>query len=347
MMIWPVLTLMTVAAMAWLLFPVVGRRGASGLADRLDFDRAVFRDQLNELDRDVVRGIIGAGEAEAARNEISRRLLQAVPAAAASAPHAPWVAILGVLMIPLLALPLYLQRGNPRLSDVPLAARLENAVRNQDIDAMIAKVERHMADEPDDIQGWTILAPAYRRLQRWNDAATAYASIMRLGKAKPETIADYGEMLVLANQGMVTAQASRAFAEALRADPKLPKARYFNALALKQEGKHGEARAAFESLLAETPPDAPWRFTLEAELSSDMSEADRAAMIGSMVDGLEAKLDLNGGDLEGWQRLIRARVVQGETAKAEAALAKARHRFRDRPGVMSALDGLAKEVGLE
>ncbi len=344
MTIWLVLSAMSLAAMAWLLIPVLASKPA--VADRSEHDRAVFRDQLSELDRDVARGVIGAAEAEAARNEISRRLLQTVPANAPVS-HAPWVAIIGALMIPVLALPLYLQRGNPKLSDVPLAARLDNAIQNQDFDAMIAKVERHLAVEPDDFQGWMVLAPAYKRMQRWNDAAAAYAHIMRLTKAKPETIADYGEMLVFASQGMVTAEANRAFSEALKLDPKLPKARFFTAVALKQEGRRAEARAAFQSLLADTPPDAPWRLTLEAELSADMTEADRTAMIKSMVDGLEAKLAANGDDLEGWQRLIRARTVLGEGDKAKATLATARQRFKDRPEAISALDGLAKEVGIK
>ena len=333
MTIWLILIAMTLAVMAALLVPVFARRGEA--MDRAGYDRAVFRDQLSELDRDMARGVIGVAEANAARNEISRRLLQAVPRNLKHS-SAPWVAALSVLMIPAVALPLYLQRGNPKFPDVPLAARLDGAIENQDFDAMIAKVERHLAGEPVDLQGWTVLAPAYRRLQRWNDAAAAFANIMRLGKATPETIASYGEMLVFANEGMVTAEANRAFSEALKLDPKLPKARYFHGLALKQEGKREEARAMFEQLLTDSPADASWRAALETEL-----------MIGGMVDGLEARLKTDGDDLEGWQRLIRSRIVLGEIDKARAALATARKQFRDKPDAISALAGLAKEVGIE
>ncbi|MGH6854566.1 MAG: c-type cytochrome biogenesis protein CcmI [Aestuariivirga sp.] len=259
-MIWLVIIAMTLAAMAWLLIPVLKRQAAP---DRPDYDRAVFRDQLKELDRDLAQGVIGGAEASAARNEISRRLLHSVPSTRRSPSRTPLMAILGVLLIPAVALPLYLQHGSPKLADVPLKARLDNAVKDQDFDAMIAKVERHLAEKPGDVQGWMVLAAGYRKVQRWNDAANAYANIMRLTKASPETIADYGEMVVLANQGMVTAEATRAFEQALRLDPKLPKARYFNALALKQEGKREEALAAIRVFLTETPADAPWRPALE------------------------------------------------------------------------------------
>jgi cytochrome c-type biogenesis protein CcmH len=168
------------------------------------------------------------------------------------------------------------------------------------------------------------------------------ANVTRLSKATPETIADYGEMVVFANEGMVTAEADRAFNEALKLDPKLPKARYFHGLALKQEGKTEEARAMFQALLADSPPDASWRPAIEAELAPD-----QAATIRSMVDGLEARLQTDRGDLEGWQRLIRSRSVLGEIDKAKAALATAREQFKDKQDALATLNGLAKEVGIE
>ncbi len=346
MMIWLILIALTAAVMAGLLLPIFGHRIPP--AERAEYDRAVFRDQLTELDRDVARGVIGTAEADAARNEISRRLLQAVSAKSGrkAGGQTRLIALIGVLLVPAVALPLYLQRGNPGLADVPLATRLETAIENQDIEAMIAKVEQHMAEKPDDVQGWLVLAPSYKRLQRWDDAVTAYANILRLSKATPEMMANYGEVMVFANQGMVTAEAHRAFTEALILDPNFPKARYFDGLALKQEAKRDEARAVFQALLADSPADAPWRGAVETELMDMDTGADQQAMINSMVDGLDAKLKVNAGNLEGWLRLIRARSVQGEIGKAKAALAAARAQFKDQPSAIAELDGLAKELNL-
>src|SRR6185436_7916158 len=111
-------------------------------------------------------------------------------------------------------------------------------------------------------------------------------------------------------------------------------ARFFYGLALKQEGKTGEALALWKGLLADAPSDAPWRGGLEREIAAltgvnapaltqqqmaageQMKSADRDRMIRSMVDGLELRLRTNGDDIEGWQRLIRARIVLGEMEKA-------------------------------
>ena len=361
-MTWLILIAMTVAVLLLLLWPVVkSRRLAEGL-DRSAYDRAIFRDQLAELDRDLARGAIGQSEADAARNEIARRLIgvpaDRPPGAVAASSQA---AILAALLIPLVAVPLYLREGRPSLPGLPLAARLANAEATGDFDALIAKVERHLDQRPDDVEGWRVLAPAYRRAERWGDAAEAYANILKLQPPDAATLADHAEMQVFANQGLVSADARRGFEAALRLDPKLAKARFFEALALKQEGKAAAARAAYEALLGDAPADAGYRTAVEAELrelntrppalsedtiaaARDMSASDRQAMIRNMVDGLEQKLKADGDDLEGWLKLMRARSVLNDANKASAAYITAKAQFKDKPEALAQLDGLAREL---
>ena len=73
MVLWMIFGLMTAAAIAAVLFPLVRRRAEEFSGN----DIAVYRDQLDELERDLAAGSIGKTEAEAARVEISRRLLAA------------------------------------------------------------------------------------------------------------------------------------------------------------------------------------------------------------------------------------------------------------------------------
>ena len=364
-MIWIVFAAMTAAVIGALLWPVVKAKPAEDVAGRAAYDRAVFRDQLAELDRDVQRGTIGQAEADAARNEIARRLI-ATTQETAKRPVSglAWAAIAATLIVPAVALPLYLKAGNPQLSDVPHAWRMENAEKNGDMDALIEKVEQHLEANPDDVQGWQILAPAYRRAQRWDDAVVAYRNIVRLSPPDATTIADYAEAQVMANQGMVPAPAHALFQQALKIDPTLPKARFYDALALKQEGKAAEAKAAFDAFLKDTPADAPWRDMLLSEMkdmnakppaldqqtmanASNMSASDQQAMIRSMVDGLEQKLATNPDNLDGWLRLIRARAVLGDTDKAKAAYKKALDQYAGNQDALGQLSALGKEMNIE
>jgi cytochrome c-type biogenesis protein CcmH len=363
-MIWIVIVAMTAAVIAALLLPVL-KRGAGEGVDRNAYDRAVFRDQLAELDRDLERGVIGPAEAEAARNEISRRII-----AAAGRPQerqaavAPAVALLCVLLVPIVAIPLYVKAGSPGLPGVPLATRMAEAEEKGDYEALIVKVEQHLASNPDDIEGWKVLAPAYRRGLRLADSVEAHRNIVRLSPPAALAIADYAEAMVMAGQGIVSAEAHDLFGKALELDPKLPKARFYDALALKQEGKTAEAKAALEAFLKDTPADAPWRPMLVAEMqdmgakppaldsetmaaAQDMSAEDQQAMIRTMVDGLEERLAANPDDLDGWLRLIRSRAVLGEAGKAKDAYDKAQAHYSGNADALAQIAALAKDMKLQ
>src|ERR1700728_1509822 len=76
MTLWIIFAAMTVAATLAVLWPL-GRKPAAG---RAGSDVLVYRDQLEEIGRDRSAGLIGQAEAEAARVEVSRRLLAAADA---------------------------------------------------------------------------------------------------------------------------------------------------------------------------------------------------------------------------------------------------------------------------
>ncbi|MEQ1521409.1 MAG: c-type cytochrome biogenesis protein CcmI [Aestuariivirga sp.] len=323
MMIWLIFAGMTAAVVAALLVPFM-RKSVGAQSPDSDFDRTVYRDQLQELDRDAARGLIGETEAQAARNEISRRLLQVAKPEAPAAGHR--FALLAVLLVPLIALPVYAKYGSPRLPDVPLQERMKGAIANQDFEALVATVEAHLAQAPNDVEGWKVLAPAYKREQRWNDSAEAYANVLRLAPVTADAIADYGEMLVFANEGMVTAEAESAFAEALKLEATNERARYYYDMALKQEGK------------------APALSDEQIAAVQAMPAQDQTAMIVGMIDGLEQKLGKDSRDLEGWKRLIRARRVSNEIDKAKISLDLAMNIFKDEPKSLSDLRNLAKEL---
>jgi cytochrome c-type biogenesis protein CcmH len=325
MMIWLIFAGMMAAVVVALLVPFLRKSSQIQNSDA-DFNLAVYRDQLQELERDQARGLIGAAEAEAARNEISRRLLQVAKPKTLTTGNR--YSLLAVLLVPLIALPIYAKYGSPRSPDVPLQERLKGAIANQDFAALVATVEAHLAEAPNDIEGWKVLAPAYKREQRWSDAADAYANILRLAPSTSEAIADYGEMLVFANEGMVTNEAERAFAEALKLDAKNPRAKFYYDMALKQEGK------------------APALSDEQIAAGQAMSTQDQTAMIAGMMDGLEQKLGNNSRDLEGWKCLIRARRISNEIDKAKISLNLAMNIFKDEPAALDVLRTLATELGI-
>lgn len=261
MVVWIVFTVMTVVAMLAVVVPLARTKVAREPAAAHDIQ--VYRDQLAEIDRDRDRGLIGAAEAEAARNEIARRLLKADTAATADAKAArSWAmptAVVAVVMMPAAALGIYSQIGSPEFPDQPLAARLQQQPgETSDINLMIARVEQHLSRNPGDIEGWTVLAPIYARLGRPADAADAYARIMAISGPTPDLQERYGELLLQVNEGIVTPSAMEAFDAVVEAEPDRLKSRFYRAMGFAQAGQPEAALADYDQIIRTSPADAPW-----------------------------------------------------------------------------------------
>jgi len=359
MLVWLPALLMTAAVLAALVAPVLRGRGKTDAAGdpataTLSHDLAVYRDQLAEMSRDEALGRIGSAEAAAARNEIMRRMLEAQARREAVAPEAGenreqrrrW-ALAGAVALPVLGLVVYATIGRPDLPPSPAAGRLARAVETGDLPAMVARVEQFLAKNPGDAAGWLVIAPVYRQMGRPDDAAAAYATAIRLGKGSPAVIADYAEALMMANGGLISAEARQAFGQALKNDPGSAKARFYLNLADGQEGKRELALKGFRDMLAGAPADAPWRAAVEQQIADlEQTPAQREAMIRGMVESLDERLRRDGGDVAGWMRLARSRMVLGERDKAVAALDAASERFRGDAKALDAIAAARKELGL-
>lgn len=388
MLLWISFAVLTALVLLALLSPL-RNRARDAVDERASFDLAVYRDQLAELERDQRAGLIPDTEADAARNEVSRRILAAQAELAAEAkagqPVPAWLSIATVVAVPVIALGGYLMVGRPDLPAQPLQARLnpENVNTGQDMAAMVRQVEQHLEQKPGDARGWLVLAPVYKRMSRFNDAANAYSKALALSGPDADLMTDLGESLVLANNGLVSNEAQRIFAAAQKVAPKHMKARFYVALAHQQEGKTADAIAGWTAMLAESPPDAPWRAAVEQQITSaggqvpkgavvpkgpvvaggqmpkgpvlteeqiqegqQLNASDRSAMIRSMVQGLDERLSEDGADIDGWLRLIRARMVLGEKDKAAEALTRATEALKDNQQAVARIEETRKALGL-
>src|SRR4051794_29480374 len=188
MTLWFVFALMTAAAIFAVLWPL--GRGTRGVRPAGN-DLAVYRDQLDEIVRDRAAGLIGAAEAEAARVEVSRRLIAAADTQAKTAPAAAGgatfrrraAALMVLIALPALAAVLYLKLGSPQLPGQPLAARATTPMQDRTLDTLIAQVQDHLAKNPDDGRGWEVVAPVYMRLGRFEEAVKARRNALRLNGA--------------------------------------------------------------------------------------------------------------------------------------------------------------------
>jgi cytochrome c-type biogenesis protein CcmH len=372
-MIWFVFAILTALAALSVLVPLARARETAGVA-RSEADVAFYESETANIDRDLERGIIDQKEAEGARAEAARRLLATSDAAAANGPSGSArraAAVISLLAIAVAGVGLYAAIGLPAYPDQPLVARQNASPEQMDIMAAIAKIEAHLARNPDDGRGYEVIAPVYMRIGRFADAAKAWGESIRLSGATPERVTLMGESLTFANDGKVTPEATKVFERALVLDPAFPQARFYLGLGAEQAGDKNKAVAIWSKLLGDAEPGAPWADVVRERLAglgvkappvqaapgvptgeaaaaiASMPAAERNVAIRGMVDSLAARLATKGDDPAGWLRLVRAYTVLNEPEKAKAALSDARRALAGDTSALKGLDDLARELGLE
>ena len=378
MLLWLLFSVLTAGTLAAILRPLM--RPAAAPARAADGVLAVYRDQLSEIEAEASRGMLGATEAEAARIEISRRLLAAAdsqpPTTATTA--APRIASglarrLGLViagLTPIVTLGLYLAYGSPGYPGQPHAERMQEALAREkqhmgQVGDLVAKVEERLRAAPDDGRGWEVIAPVYFKLGRYRDAANAFTRALKLlGESSPR-LAGLAESLVFGADGIVTEEARSAYARILQLEPQRLEPRFWLAVAKEQDGNLSGAKTDFEALLAQAPADVPWRAAVEDRVrvlaqrlegkgptsddiatSAKLDPAQRRQMIEGMVEGLAQRLKTERRDLAGWIRLVRAYTVLERADAARAALADARAALSDDAAAQSTLSQLAASLGL-
>ncbi len=252
-----------------------------------------------------------------------------------------------------------------------------------DVSAMVEQLEVQLQRSPNNAEGWRMLGWSYMHTNRPADAAKAYQRASVLAPSNADYLSAEGEALATAAGGQVTNDALKSFKAALAIAPGDPRALYYLGVRKDQGGDHKGAMEDWIALLKGAPADAPWAAEVrgfvertarergddiagrlppapaaaavapppgpsaaDVAAASQMPQTDRQAMIHGMVDKLAGELKQNPRNADGWVRLMRARMVLGETDNAVTALKDAIKAFADSSKQQSALRDQARALGI-
>lgn len=252
-----------------------------------------------------------------------------------------------------------------------------------DVDTMIGRLAARLDKNPQDGEGWRMLAWSYAMTGRPEQAIAPYKRALALLPNSALVHSGYGEALVGLARNGVTPAARAEFERAVALDPAEPRARYFLAL---WQAQHGQERQALEKWIAlanSGPADAPWQGDLRRKITevsgklgmdvsarlkgpapasggatpppldpqtiqsaNAMPAADRQAMVDQMVSGLAEKLRADPGDADRWVLLLRSRMVMKQADQAATDLAAARKALSGDAGGLRKVNAAAKELGI-
>ncbi|HSN64427.1 MAG: c-type cytochrome biogenesis protein CcmI [Azonexus sp.] len=252
-------TLLVIVAAAFILPPLwLGLRPSAGKADRKQANLAIFRDQLAELEREKSEGSLAESDFEQAKRELQRRLLEEVePDAAATTPgtHGPSrkLAVAILVLMPVLAVLGYGMLGNPNALD-PTRIAAPPQMTQEQINDMVAKLAARMEANPDNMQGWLMLARSYKTMGRYAEAAEAYGKAEKVINDDPELLASYAETIAMATGNGLTGKPSQLVERALKIDPQHPHSLFLAGAAAMEAGDNKKGIAYWEALLPQVEP---------------------------------------------------------------------------------------------
>lgn len=301
---WLICAIFVAIALAFVLPPLLqtSLQNSSGGDDEQRKKEAnvdVYRDQISELETDVANGIVSREQYQQDRDEIERRLLEDVSPAPVAGKGAEKKAAVAVgrasayaiaLGIPLIAIALYIQVGNPSaLSGAAASARpptqppfagssqSSGQMTQQAIEANVAKLAGRLEQNPGDVQGWIMLGRSYVNLEKYREASNAYAKATALKPDDADLLGDYAFALGMANGQRLQGQPVELINKALKLDPGNPKALELAGSAAFEAKNYNQAISYWQKLLQKTPPNSE----LAQALSQRISEAKSLAGSGA------------------------------------------------------------------
>lgn len=237
---------------------------------------ALYKAQLEEVDRDVAREVLGADDAERAKTEIARRLIAASgegPVTTIS-PMGRGAAVATVVVLLAVSGGIYWQLGAPGYPDLPLKTRIANgdefrANRPSQAEAeatapaletpqfpaeyleSIEKLRELVPLRPDEARGWELLAYHESQLRDYPAAATAQGQVIAIkgDNATIEDLTTLADLLAAAADGYVSPQTETVARRLLQLDPNNIAGRYYLGAMYDQTDRPDRALHLWRSIL--------------------------------------------------------------------------------------------------
>lgn len=253
---------MSVIALLFAIVPLLRSKTTASVSRQL-LNTEVIKEQLNELQADLDAGKLEPDAYQAARRDLERELLNDTETGPETEPQAErsgrWAVGVFGLLIPALAVFLYLQLGAaPLLEQAARAPVAQKPAQDtgHPLQEMVEKLAKRLQEEPDNAEGWVMLGRSYAALNRYQEAANAYAQARRIAGDQPQLLVDSADIMVMASGGHFTPEAGELLERALRVQPENAKGLWLMGHYKYQDDDFQGAVDYWQRAAAQLPPDS-------------------------------------------------------------------------------------------
>jgi cytochrome c-type biogenesis protein CcmH len=248
MVFWIVAVLLIAAALLFLLPPLIQKgqpQTSEDVIARDELNVTIFKDQVAELERDLSVGVVTQEQFETAKHDLERNFLQNAntdadePVLQIDRVIGRSAAVVIAVLIPILAVTLYNMLGAKEAGLHPEDARPQVQAEGHEgtLEEQVRKLQDHLQEQPDDAQGWMMLARSYYFLKQYGAAAETFARASALQQdSNAELLADYADALAMANGRNMAGKPYELVKMALAIEPRFQKALWLAGTATYQSG---------------------------------------------------------------------------------------------------------------
>ena len=296
--------LLLIGALLFIVPPLLRKPSAQGVS-RKAVNITLYRDQIRELEADLQSGTLNAEHYEKARRELEARLLEDVDTdeTAADRPRLGRAsAIMLGLALPLCVVAIYLVAGSPQAlvpgQGVDARGGPGQEFTAEQIEEMLQRLATRLQNNPDNVEGWTMLARTYNALGRFDQAASAYAGAAKQSPNDAQLLADYADTLAMV-QGRLQGEPEKLIARALQIDPDNSKALALAGSLAFDNKNYARAVEYWEMALRLAPPDSEFARSVSASLAeartlgkASVPAAPRSASTAAAAGGVKGVVKL-------------------------------------------------------
>ena len=277
MIFWFVNVCMLLLALAFVLLPIIRRHHNDRTGFRNELNIHVHREHLQELESDFKQGNIEEEEFNNAKHELERNLLSDITETTENKDQAlsriSFKTIIPIVVVlPVFVIVTYLMLGEIGMVNVqPQPAEKVSQIERDAmhaVDEMVANLSARLQEQPEDGEGWRMLARSYLVMDKYQDAVDAFRNARKyIGDDDSGLLADFSEALILSNNNRLTEEAANLLNLSLQANPDEPKALWMAGFTSYEQGDIVNTLYYWEHLLTVLPPDSEQSKSLKENIN--------------------------------------------------------------------------------
>lgn len=244
----------------------------------------VFQQQFDEIAQDKANGVLNEAQYEVAKTELERRMLNEVGTKVSTFKAVKQDRILAIaftVLLPLLSILIYFKIGNPDSITIPPAvssfenntSSVEHNAMGGDIEPLLNGLKAKLEKNPEDGEGWALLARTYVELRRHSEAVIAYEKATQLITDDPQLYADYADALGVVKGQTLVGEPEDLINKALAIDPHHEKALMLAGTVAYDKKEYTNAISLWEHLKKVLSPESELLPDVKAALAETYSIA--------------------------------------------------------------------------